>query len=191
MQPVFSLGLGVPGLLPVPLVAAGLCDRAGASGTGASPGRRSRGPHTASPRTPPPRTPPRRGQQTGPAGPASAPGPLGDLPALDLPGHGVQVVESDLLPVDIQLAYDGHRDLLALPGAPKRPHANLVTQPIVTRLSWGGPYWRTATAPDQTLTPTRRCMSSNGRLALYLHGHWWCVANDRSGGVLARRYAYR
>jgi len=62
--------------------------------------------------------------------------------------------------VDIQPAYDRHRDLLTLPGAPKRPHANLVTQPIVTRLSWGGPCWRTATAPGQTPTPTRRCMSS-------------------------------
>src|SRR5215469_16458758 len=34
---------------------------------------------------------------------------------------------------------DRHRDLLTLPRAPKRPHAKLVTQPIVTRLSWGGP----------------------------------------------------
>jgi hypothetical protein len=73
----------------------------------------------------------------------------GDLTALDLPGHGVQVVESQLLPVDIQPAYDRHRDLLMLPGAPKRPHAKLVTQPIVPRLSWGGPCWRTATAPAQ------------------------------------------
>jgi hypothetical protein len=29
--------------------------------------------------------------------------------------------------VDIQPAYDGHRDLLTLPRAPKRPHAKLVT----------------------------------------------------------------
>ncbi len=44
MQPVLLLGLGVPGLLLVPLVAAGFCDRAGVSGAGASPGRRSRRP---------------------------------------------------------------------------------------------------------------------------------------------------
>src|SRR5262249_8142497 len=59
--------------------------------------------------------------------------------ALDLPSRGVQVVEGDLLPVDIQPAYDGHRDLLTLPRASKRPHANLVTQPMLKRLSWGGP----------------------------------------------------
>ena len=38
----------------------------------------------------------------------------GNLAALHLPGDGVQVVEGDLLPVDIQPAYDGHRDLLKL-----------------------------------------------------------------------------
>jgi hypothetical protein len=37
-----------------------------------------------------------------------------DLPAAYLPGHGVEVVESDLSAVDIQPAYDGHRDLLTL-----------------------------------------------------------------------------
>jgi hypothetical protein len=37
-----------------------------------------------------------------------------DLAALHLPGAGVEVVEGDLLPVDIQPAYDGHRDLLKL-----------------------------------------------------------------------------
>ena len=42
----------------------------------------------------------------------------GNLAALHLPGPwvtiGVQVVERELLPVDIQPAYDGHRDLLKL-----------------------------------------------------------------------------
>jgi hypothetical protein len=38
----------------------------------------------------------------------------GNLAALRLPGRGVQVVERELLPVDIQPAYDGHRDLLKL-----------------------------------------------------------------------------
>src|SRR6266436_6525207 len=38
----------------------------------------------------------------------------GDLAPLHLPGRGIQVVEGDLLPVDIQPAYDGHRDLLKL-----------------------------------------------------------------------------
>ena len=48
----------------------------------------------------------------------------GDLAAPHLPGHGVEVVEGDLLSMDIQPAYDGHRDLLTLPGALRRPHAN-------------------------------------------------------------------
>jgi hypothetical protein len=48
----------------------------------------------------------------------------GDLAAPHLPGHGAGVVEGDLLPVDIQPAYDGHRDLLKLRGARTRPHAN-------------------------------------------------------------------
>src|SRR5215471_12806029 len=45
----------------------------------------------------------------------------GDLPALDLPRHRVQVVEGDLLPVNIQPAYDRHRDLLTLPRALQTP----------------------------------------------------------------------
>jgi transposase len=58
------------------------------------------------------------------------PGPLvhpvrrGDLAAPHLPGLGVEVVEGDLLPVDIQPAYDGHRDLLKLRRAHARPHVN-------------------------------------------------------------------
>jgi len=38
----------------------------------------------------------------------------GDLAPHHLPRHGVQVVERELLPVDIQPAYDRHRDLLKL-----------------------------------------------------------------------------
>jgi hypothetical protein len=38
----------------------------------------------------------------------------GDLTAPHLPGLGVEIVERDLLPVDIQPAYDGHRDFLKL-----------------------------------------------------------------------------
>jgi hypothetical protein len=44
MQRYFRWVLGVPGLLPVPLAAAGFCDWVGASGTGWEPGRRSRRP---------------------------------------------------------------------------------------------------------------------------------------------------
>src|SRR5690348_11276352 len=94
---------------------------------------------------PPARAPLHRERGTVMAGEPGQPGPhmlpagRGDLAPLDLPGHGVQIVEGDLLPVDIQPAYDRHRDLLTLPRAPRRPHAKLVTQPIVTRLSWGGP----------------------------------------------------
>ena len=38
----------------------------------------------------------------------------GDLAALHLPGRGVEVVERDLLPMDVEPAYYGHRDLLKL-----------------------------------------------------------------------------
>ena len=59
-----------------------------------------------------------------------------DLPALHLPAHGVEIVESDLLPVHIEPAYDRHQGLLKL------QHTACRTQPmpsIVLRLSWGGP----------------------------------------------------
>jgi hypothetical protein len=45
----------------------------------------------------------------------------GDLPAPHLPRGGVGIVEGDLLPVNVQPAYDGHRDLLKLPRAHKAP----------------------------------------------------------------------
>ena len=49
----------------------------------------------------------------------------GDLATLHLPRRGIQIVERDLLPVDIEPAYDGHRDLLKLRrGANKRPVRN-------------------------------------------------------------------
>ena len=61
-----------------------------------------------------------------------------DLAALHLPGHGVEIVEGDLLPMDVQSAYDGHRDLLKLRrGARSAPHANCLRS-MMTRLSWGG-----------------------------------------------------
>jgi hypothetical protein len=47
----------------------------------------------------------------------------GDLAPLHLPGRGVQVVERDLLPVNVEPAYDGHRDLLKLRRGPQSPRA--------------------------------------------------------------------
>ena len=52
--------------------------------------------------------------EPGQPGPQVLPVGRGDLAALHLPGRGVEVVEGDLFPVDIQPAYDGHRDLLKL-----------------------------------------------------------------------------
>jgi hypothetical protein len=70
---------------------------------------------------------------------------------------------SDLLPVDIQPAYDAHRDLLTLPRAPRRPHANgLRINRDATELRRSLPCGTTG-IPGQTPTPTRRCMSSNMR----------------------------
>jgi hypothetical protein len=51
-------------------------------------------------------------------GPQVRPAGRGDLAAPHLPDHGVGIVEGQLLPVNIQPAYDGHRDLLKLPRAP-------------------------------------------------------------------------
>ena len=65
-----------------------------------------------------------------------------DLPAPHLPGLGIDIVEGDLLPVDIQPAYDGHRDLLKLPRTPRNGAAPgttwMLPASIFTRLSWGG-----------------------------------------------------
>jgi hypothetical protein len=71
-------------------------------------------------------------------GPASeAPGqpigqmrPIGrrDLTALQFTGHGVDIVEGELLPMDVQSSYDGHRDLLKLPrDAQARPPREWLT----------------------------------------------------------------
>src|SRR5437773_524542 len=69
---------------------------------------------------PPPGAPLHRERDIIAAGEPGQPGPQvlpvrrSDLPAAYLSRHGVEVVEGDLLPVDIQPAYDGHRDLLTL-----------------------------------------------------------------------------
>jgi NAD(P)-dependent dehydrogenase (short-subunit alcohol dehydrogenase family) len=68
------------------------------------------------------------------SGPQMRPVRRGDLAALHLPGLGVEVVEGDLLPVDIQPAYDGHRDLLKLRRAHARPPCELPTRSILTRV---------------------------------------------------------
>jgi hypothetical protein len=66
-------------------------------------------------------------------GPQVRPVGRGDLAALHLPGRGVEIVERELLPVDIQPAYDGHRDPLKLQRG-QHP-APMPTRSIVTRLS--------------------------------------------------------
>jgi hypothetical protein len=57
----------------------------------------------------------------------------GDLAAFHLPGRGVEIVEHELFPVDIQPAYDGHRDLLKLQRG--QDPARMPTRSIVTHLS--------------------------------------------------------
>ena len=79
-----------------------------------------------------------------PAGEPGQPGPQvrpvgrGDLAAPHLPGLGVEVVEGDLLPMDIQPAYDGHRDLLKLRKGRTRPMRIAYAVHRDARLSWGG-----------------------------------------------------
>jgi hypothetical protein len=62
-----------------------------------------------------------------------------DPPAPHLPSDRIGIVERDLLPVDIQPAYDRHRDLLKLPRTPRQPAAPgttwMLPASIITRLS--------------------------------------------------------
>jgi hypothetical protein len=82
--------------------------------------RRDPGPGQLLRDVPPAGAPLQRERHVVPAGEPRQPGTQvravsrGNLAALHLPGPGVQVVERELLPVDIQPAYDGHRDLLKL-----------------------------------------------------------------------------
>jgi hypothetical protein len=69
-----------------------------------------------------------------PPGPQVHPVRRADLAAAHLPGAGVEVVEGDLFPVDIQPAYDGHRDLLKLLRAHVRAQRELPTRSIMTRV---------------------------------------------------------
>ena len=72
-------------------------------------------------------------------GPQVLPVSRADLPAAHLPGHGAGVVEGDLLPVNIQPAYDRHRDLLKLRrSARTRPLRIAYAVNPDARLSWGG-----------------------------------------------------
>ena len=93
---------------------------------------------------PPARAPLHRACDIVPAGEPGQPGPQvlpagrGDLAAAHLPGHGIEVAESDLSPVDIQPACDGHRDLLTLRrGAHPSMRIAYAVHPD-PRLSWGG-----------------------------------------------------
>jgi hypothetical protein len=133
-------GVGLVGL-GVPLTAAGEGGIGRLGQVHADPGRGQLLGHV-----PPPGAPLRRERHVVTAGEPRQPGaqvlPVGrgDLPARHLPGHRIEIVEGQLLPVDIQPAYDRHRDLLKLPRAPAgRPYANCYAL-MVTRLSCGGPH---------------------------------------------------
>jgi hypothetical protein len=79
---------------------------------------------------PPPRAPLHRERDVAAASEPHQPGPQvlpvgrGDLAAHYLPGHRVEIVERQLLPVDIQPAYDRHRDLLTLRRGARAPMRN-------------------------------------------------------------------
>ena len=64
--------------------------------------------------------------------------------------HVAQVVEGDLLPVDIQPAYDGHRDLLTLREDAHAPTRIAYASHRDARLSWGG-----LPAPGRDLSSVR------------------------------------
>jgi len=122
MPGVGLIGLGVPLTAPQRGGVRRLAQMRGDPGHGQLPGH-----------IPPARASLHRERDVAMAGEPGQPGAhvppagRGDLAPLDLPGHGVQVAEGDLLPVDIQPAYDGHRDLLTLPGAPQAPTREWLT----------------------------------------------------------------
>jgi hypothetical protein len=88
---------------------------------------------------PPPGAPLHRERDVAAAGEPRQPGPQvlpvgrGDLTALYLPSHGVEIVERQLLPVNIQPAYDGHRDLLTLRRGARAP-CEMPTRSSLTRV---------------------------------------------------------
>src|SRR5216683_2900209 len=90
-------------------------------------------------------------------GPQVLPVRRADLAAPHLPGAGVEIVEGDLLPVDIQPAYDGHSGPPQAPEGRTRPLRIAYAVNPDARLSWGG-----LPAPGRRpqLSPAR-CMSSN------------------------------
>src|SRR5215469_13105939 len=75
---------------------------------------------------------------TRPAGEPAQPGPRvlpvrrPDLATPRLPRNIVEHFNGDLRPVNIQPAYDGHRDLLTLPRAPGARHASIVIPELGT-----------------------------------------------------------
>jgi hypothetical protein len=94
--------------------------------------------------------------------------------------------------VDIQPAYDRHRDLLTLPRASTRPHAKLVTQPMLKRLSWGGPPevppGQSDRMPAQSANGSRsRCMASYGRLCGHGRQNRQLCRSKRSVWPILRR----
>src|SRR5512135_2881150 len=131
---------------------------------------------------PPPGAPFHRERDVGSAGEPRQPGPQvlpvgrGDLAAPDLPGHGVEIVEGDLLPVDVEPAYDGHRDLLKLPERASAPARECLR--VNRDASELGRSPRAGTSPAaQPLTiPAGRCMSSFGVALIMVMKAWARVA---------------
>jgi len=130
----------VPGVsltgLGVPLRAAQRRRARRLAGMRADPGRRQ-----LPGDIPPPGAPLQREISLLPAGepPRQPPGQVrpvrrGGLPALHLPRDGAGIAERDLLPVNIEPACDGHRDLLRLPGA-RSARTRIPNDLIVARLS--------------------------------------------------------
>ena len=84
-----------------------------------------------------------------------------DLAVPHFPGHGVQIVEGDLLPVNVEPALTmGIGTSSSSRGAPD-PCTRMLTQLTVTHLSWEGlPRGQQPRPAHPVTTRARRCMSS-------------------------------
>jgi hypothetical protein len=96
-----------------------------------------------------------------------------DLPHRHLPGLGVQIVEGDLLPVNVQPAYDGHQGPPHAPGTSHDAPGRYWYRKHPPRLSWGGPLNPAPNPRAEDQRRRNRCMSSTDGSVIGHGRHRW------------------